>query len=86
VEATPRDPEMLAKVQNYRKYVLIYEGLNHQIDKLIGAYGGTLGNMTPEDLEHYRTLSHQRDELFNEIRLLEQQLLADDSSSNEDKS
>ena len=34
--------------------------------------------MPPEDLEKYRALARQRDELHNEMRAIEQQLLDDD--------
>ena len=73
------DAHLRAEVLNYRKVVLIYEGLNQEIDKLIMANGGGTENMSEEDLERYRTLARQRDEVLNEMRWLEQQLLDDDS-------
>ena len=73
------DREMLTQVQNYRKIVLIYEGLNHEIDKLITAKGGT-GNMSEDDLARYHQMAYQRDEMYNEMRAIEQQLLNEDST------
>ena len=75
------DREILTQVQNYRKIVLIYEGLNREIDKLITANGGGTGNMSEGDLARYHQLAHQRDELYNEMRAIEQQLLNEDSTS-----
>ena len=69
------DKNILARVQNYRKVVLIYEGLNKVIDKLLMDNDGGTENMSPEDLERYRKMARQRDELLGEIRHLEQQLL-----------
>ncbi len=72
------DSEILLQVQYYRKVVLQYEALDKEIDTLIMAHGGTSDQMPPEDLEKYRALARQRDELHNEMRAIEQQLLDDD--------
>jgi hypothetical protein len=68
--------ELLHRVQNYRKMVLLYEALDAEIDALIAAQGGVPEN--EEYLARYRNLARRRDELQNEIRLLEQQLTLDD--------
>jgi hypothetical protein len=70
--------DVLHQVQNYRKIVLLYEALDAEIDRLIMQFGGASDNMPPEAMERYRTLARQRDELFNEMRALEQRLLSDD--------
>jgi len=72
------DSDVLQQVQYYRKVVLMYEALDKEIDTLIMAHGGTSDGMSPDDLEHYRDLARQRDELHNEMREIEQKLLADD--------
>lgn len=72
------DSDILQQVQYYRKVVLMYEALDEEIDTLIMAHGGTSDQMPPEDLERYRALARQRDELHNEMRTIEQQLLDDD--------
>jgi hypothetical protein len=72
--------EMLHKVQNYRKIVLIYEGLHARINKLIMENGGGTEKMSPADLQLYRQLATQRDEVMNEMRVLEMQLLDEDES------
>lgn len=76
----PRDDDLLSKVQDYRRIVLIYEDLNQQINDLLNANAGNTDEMSPEDRKRYRQLARQRDEVQNEMRWLEQQLLDDDSS------
>ena len=75
----PDDKNMLARVQNYRKIVLIYEGLNKEIDRLLMENAGGTENMSDDDLVRFHRLARQRDELFNEMRSLEQQLLDEES-------
>lgn len=69
------DSDLLQQVQQYRKVVLMYEALDEEIDTLIMAHGGTSDKMPAEDLQRYRSLARQRDELLNEMRTMEQQLL-----------
>lgn len=76
------DNDILEQVQYYRKVVLQYEALDKEIDTLIMAHGGTSEQMPPEDLEKYRALARQRDELHNEMRAIEQHLLDDDELEN----
>jgi hypothetical protein len=70
--------DVLYQVQNYRKIVLLYEALDAEIDRLISQHGGTMDKMSSEDLAYYRKLAAQRDELYNEMRLMEKKLLDDD--------
>jgi len=70
----------LDKVQRYREIVIQYEELDSIIDALIMTAEGKPENMSPDDLQQYRDMAHQRDELQNEMRWLESQLLEDDSS------
>lgn len=72
------DSEMRHAVQQYRKIVLLYEALDQQIDRLISEHRGGTEKMSDEDLKRYRELARQRDELLNEMRILEQALLIDD--------
>lgn len=74
--------DMLNDVQRYRQLVLDYEALDEEIDQYIIDRGGkTEHEMTPDELAHYRELSRRRDELLNEIRLLEAELHLDDEES-----
>lgn len=72
------DSDLVQQVQYYRKVVLMYEALDKQIDELIMAHGGASDKMPPEDHERYREMARERDELLNEMRRLEQELLDDD--------
>lgn len=76
----PRDDDLLSKVQDYRRIVLAYEGLNQQISELLTANAGSTDKMSSADRERYRQLARQRDEVQNEMRWLEQQLLDDDNA------
>ena len=63
------------KIQRYREIVLQYEEIDEEIDALIMASDGMPDKMSPEAKERYRTLAASRDELQNEMRWLERQLL-----------
>lgn len=67
------------RVDLYRQIVLEYERINAEIAALF-AHGGGSDHLTDAERARYRTLSRRRDELQNEMRLLEQQLLDDDST------
>lgn len=69
------DDDTRGKVEYYRQRVLDYERLNDEIQRLIEAHSGSSENMSPEDVQHYRDLAKQRDELMSELRWLEKQLL-----------
>lgn len=72
--------KMLHEVQEYRDLVLKYEALDEQVDALIMAHGGGTEHMPAADLEKYRKLARERDEVLNEMRVMEQALLSDDSA------
>jgi hypothetical protein len=69
---------VIHQVQAYRKLVLLYEALDQEIDELIMSYGGVPEKMSPEDLQRYRNLARRRDEVQNEMRVMEQQLQLDE--------
>ncbi|MBE2270126.1 MAG: hypothetical protein IAE80_17950 [Anaerolinea sp.] len=66
------------QVEIYQRIVLRYEELDEQIDALLMAHDGRSDRMSPEDHSRYRDLARQRDELYNEMRALEQRLLSDE--------
>jgi hypothetical protein len=72
------DRDELALVTAYRKVVLAYEETNAEIDALIMAAAGGWDNMSETDRVLYRQLARQRDDLHNEMRVMEQQLLEGD--------
>jgi hypothetical protein len=73
-------PDPLVLVQKYQQLVIAYETLDHEIDHLIMAHGGTSDKMPPDALATYRQLARQRDDIQNEMRELEQELQFDDES------
>lgn len=72
------DHSLRSQVQNYRKLVLLYEALDKEIDSLIMANGGGTEKMSESDLKRYRDLANKRNEVQNEMRILEQQLMLDE--------
>ena len=68
---------LLNQVQSYRKLVLLYEGYGSKIDKLLMENDGQMENMSPEDLKIYRELAEKRDNVFNEMLILGQELSVD---------
>lgn len=77
----PGNDDMMDKVQSYQNVVLVYERLNGEINQLLTANNGATENMTKEDVARYRELARQRDEALNEMRILEKQLLDEDTNS-----
>jgi len=71
--------DLRQQVEDYRRIVLEYEALDEVIDALLASHGGDAQAMSNDELERYRGLARQRDDLFNEIRMLEQTLLHDES-------
>ena len=59
------------QVEEYRQLVLRYEALDEEIDSYLNAQGGKLDEMTEADLDHYRQMARQRDDLLNDMRALE---------------
>ncbi|MYD09580.1 MAG: hypothetical protein F4X02_05990 [Chloroflexi bacterium] len=79
---TASDKDQLALVARYREVVEAYEALDAKIDDLIMAKGGKSEDMSSADRRLYRQWAGQRNELLNEMRLLERQLdlMEDDAS------
>jgi hypothetical protein len=67
-------------VQTYRKVVLEYEALDEEIDTLMAEHDGATEKMSEADLAHYRELARRRDDVYNQMKALEQQLLDDDNA------
>lgn len=77
------DKGQMELVAHYRQLVEAYEALDSKIDELIMATGGKSEDMSAADRRLYRQWARQRNEMLNEMRLLERQLnlMEDDSSS-----
>ncbi len=74
-------PNMQQRVQLYSSIVQEYEQLDHEIDALIMKNGGLSKNMSTGDRQRYRELARKRSSLFNEMRVLERDLLDEDGDS-----
>lgn len=70
------------KVEAYRRVVLQYEELDQTIDALLMENNGGTEDMSEADLQRYRELAHQRDELYNQLKFLESQLFANNHEDN----
>jgi hypothetical protein len=68
-------PNVLDQVQAYQKIVLEYEALDEQIDALLAEHDGATEKMSAETLAQYRALARRRDDVYNQMKALEQQLL-----------
>ncbi|MBN1202763.1 MAG: hypothetical protein JXJ20_12995 [Anaerolineae bacterium] len=77
----PDKPSDMDKVQEYRKLVIEYETLDEEIDKLFASHNGAAEQMSNEDYEHYRKLARSRDDVHNQLKALERQILLDDEAN-----
>lgn len=68
----------LTQAQLYQKLVLAYEELDKKIDALMESVGGHTENMSPRDVQLYRQLAWERDELYNQIKEIEAGWLNDE--------
>lgn len=69
--------ERAEEIQHYKQLVDAYHALDEKIDALLTRYGGHTENMPAEAMEAYRQLARERDDVFNEMRMMEQSLLSD---------
>lgn len=74
----PEDTSDLGRVHHYERLVLEYEALDKEIHALLAIHHGATDKMSTRDLEHYRELARRRDDIHNQMRELEQQILLDD--------
>lgn len=72
---TDQIQDLAAKAREYQQSVLEYEGLAHQIAKLLSAHGGITRNLSDENYAAYRELAERRDLAYNRMRTLERTLL-----------
>jgi len=60
--------------------VLEYEALDEEIDALLEHHQGATEKMSPDDLERYRDMARRRDDVYNQMKALEQQIFQDDEN------
>ncbi|MFN8374587.1 MAG: hypothetical protein U0694_17125 [Anaerolineae bacterium] len=65
------------RIDLYRELVLRYEKLDEEIDSYIARHG-SVEQMDDEYLARYRELARKREDLQNEMRVLERQLKLDE--------
>lgn len=61
-------------VQLYRSLQEEYEAVTAQIHRLLAEHRGAPENLSEKDLVQYRQMAHRRDDLYNEMLILESQL------------
>jgi uncharacterized protein involved in exopolysaccharide biosynthesis len=71
------------RMARYREVVLRYEQLGAQIDSVLGQQRQEGAQIGEAERAQYRVLARQRDELADELRVLEQQLLGDEATSDD---
>jgi hypothetical protein len=70
--------DMLQMVEKYNELVQQYHALDEQIDTLLHDHQGHSENMSNEAMQHYRSLARERDDVFNAMRAMEQDLFTDE--------
>lgn len=68
------------QVEQYNALVDQYHALDSEIDTLLTDHHGYTENMTSDDMARYRKLARERDDLFNAMRVLGQNLFVDDNT------
>lgn len=81
--AQPTGGDDRERVEMYKRLVLEYEALDEEIDGLLSLHGGATEKMSDEEFERYRGLAHRRDHIYNQMKLVERQILLDDDSESE---
>lgn len=72
---------MREQVEKYNQLVQQYHELDEQIDTLLMQYDGHTENMPDEAMRQYRNLARQRDDVFNNMKAMEQTLFVDEDES-----
>lgn len=74
--------DLRGQIESYKKLVERYELLNAEIQLLITTAKESSPDreLSPDDLKRYREMARERDEAFSEMRALQSQLMADDTT------
>ena len=69
-------------VVQYKQLVERYEALNKEIDAFLdSAHQADGKELSLEHLRHYRDMQRARDEVFSEMRALQQRLMTDETTT-----
>ncbi len=71
--------DSLQQAAQYQQLVEQYEALNDRIQTMLDNVGGDTRKFAPEEFQQYRQIARQRDEIFNEVRVLQQQWMDEDT-------
>ncbi|HLA42525.1 MAG TPA: hypothetical protein VJZ27_03760 [Aggregatilineales bacterium] len=74
-------PDDMEQIQEYRELVERYEVIGEQIQALIRKNGGHSENMSGADMQTYRQLASERDELYDRMKTIEANLLNEENNS-----
>jgi len=68
-------------VVQYRQFVERYEALNKEINAFLdSAHEADGKELSPDHLKQYRDMQRTRDEVFSDMRALQQRLMADETT------
>jgi hypothetical protein len=76
-----QDGNELDQVRRYRELVLEYEALDEAVDSLLVQHKGSTDQMSEDDLIRYRELARRRDDVYNQMKTIEHQILLDDDNA-----
>jgi hypothetical protein len=77
----PEQDDALKRVQEYEKLVLAYEALDEVIDAMLTQYRGQTEEMSVEELNRYREMFRERNEMLNQLRFMEHELMIEDDDT-----
>lgn len=59
------------RAQAYQNLITRYEAVGQKIQALIDENGGHTENLAPEEMQKYRALAAERDDLYSQLKALE---------------
>jgi len=69
--------DMRQQITQYDQLVQKYHALDEQIDNLLHAHQGHSENLSDSSRQKYRQLARERDDIFNQMRTMEQELFSE---------
>jgi hypothetical protein len=77
----PEQDDALKRVQEYEKLVLAYEALDEVIDAMLTQDRGQTEEMSVEELNRSREMFRERNEMLNQLRFMEHELMIEDDDT-----
>lgn len=69
------DENPIALIEQYKLLVARYEALSQEIDDFLTAARRDGKALDPDEMQRYRAIARERDELFSEMRAMQRQLI-----------